>query len=247
MKISLDKFKQDFESNFIYYDKEFSCEMRFLEGVSKDDKYLGAKVSTASSLIAVIKTLKPKKILEIGSWRCFTTNAIAFFIEENYEDTRDVVIDTFEIKRGGFNGGSVVLKSNLIRQHYWMPHKTFHKMGNEWALLDAGIVYKEFKELENDEIFEKNLRYLNSIKPNGGYDLIFIDGDHSFEGVGFEYRYSKEVLNEDGVIIFDDREGHKAVSDFFDTLPKDKTWDFTDLNDKHFKELNVVHNFGLYY
>jgi len=247
MKISLEKFKKDFEDNFVYYDKEFSCKMIFLEGVSKDKKYLGADISTASSLIAVVKTLRPRKILEIGSWRCFTTNAIALFIEENYEDTAGVIIDTFEIKKGGFNGGDVVLKSNLIKQHYWMPHKTTHKMGNEWALADDGIVHKEFKDLDNTEIFKRNLEYLNSIKPEDGYDLIFIDGDHSFDGVSFDFEYSTRVLNENGVIIFDDREGHKAVDSFFRTLPVDRTWDFTDINDRHFKTINTVHNFGLYY
>ena len=25
------------------------------------------------------------------------------------------------------------------------------------------------------------------------------------------------------------------------------TWDFTNLNDRHFKTLNIIHNFGIYY
>jgi len=244
MKLSLNEFKQNFESNFIYYDKEFSCKIIFMKAVSKDAKYLGAIISTASSLIAVVKTILPNKILEIGSWKYYTANAIACFIEDTYENTDEVVIDTFDIKKGGYNGGTATLKSKLIKQHYWMPHKTGY---DAWKFNDNDIIHKEFKELSNKEIFEKNLTYLNSIKPKSGYDLIFIDGDHSFDGVKFDFEYSKNVLNKDGIIIFDDREGHKNIDDFFKTLPKSNTWDFTDLNDRHFKTLNIIHNFGIYY
>ena len=245
MKTSLEEFKQNFENNFIYYSKEFSCKMIFVEEISKDKKYLDANISTASSLLSVVKTLQPKTILEIGSWRCFTTNALACFMEDNYENLDDVVIDTFDIKKGGFNGAHTVIKSNLINQHYWMPHKT--KESITWVFEDKDIIHQEFKDLSNKDIFIKNLNYLDSIKPKEGYDLIFIDGDHSFDGVSYDFEYSKKVLSKDGVIIFDDREGHKNVDDFFKLLPKDRSWDFTDLNDKHFKTLNVVHNFGLYY
>ena len=36
------------------------------------------------------------------------------------------------------------------------------------------------------------------------YDYIYIDGDHSYEGVRYDYEQSKQHLNADGIILLHD-------------------------------------------
>ena len=75
--------------------------------------------------------------------------------------------------------------------------------------------------------------------------MVFIDGDHSFKGAGFDYRYATEVINELGVIVFDDRQGHASVGKLFDSIQDVEKWDFLEVNQEHFETQSVLHNFGI--
>ncbi len=78
--------------------------------------------------------------------------------------------------------------------------------------------------MENEAIFERNLKYLKSIAPANGYDLIYIDGDHSFAGATFDWEYSLHVCNSETLVVVDDinDDRHTAVRKFFESLTTNK-------------------------
>jgi predicted O-methyltransferase YrrM len=122
-----------------------------------------------------------------------------------------------------------------------MPHKTSY---DEWKLTDPNIFKKElFLKSSNSEIFQENFRYLLSIKPREGFDLVYIDGDHSFEGTKFDHIYTLQVINPTATIIIDDiwDDRLKEVRRYFDQLPNEK-WDFKEWNLEH---PDMVQNMGV--
>jgi len=244
-RLSLDEFKNLFDERFCFDENNFTCEhlgRRDEDGIIRDKTFLGARINTASSLIAIADALGSKKILEIGTWKAYTSTSMALFLEKKYLDTEELVVDTLDIKVGGYDGGKSSSKSSLVKFHFWLPH---HSRYDDWKYNDRSVVHPEFKDLRNEVIYAKNLAFLNSIKPPSGYDLVFIDGDHSFEGASFDYRYAMDVLGPNGVVVFDDRQGHASVGDAFDNVEGEEKWDFLEINEKHFKEQNVMHNFGI--
>jgi hypothetical protein len=109
-----------------------------------------------------------------------------------------------------------------------MPHKTIY---DDWKETDQETKDSGFLELTNEQIFEKNAKYLQSIKPLNGYDMIYIDGDHSYDGVGFDWNYSKLVANKNTLIILDDIWDYRLreVRRFFNDIKTPK-WDFEEWN-----------------
>lgn len=56
-----------------------------------------------------------------------------------------------------------------------------------------------------------------------GFDLVFIDGEHSHKAVKNDLRLAMECSTEDAVIVFDDyRNKHKGVKKFIRSIPGDK-------------------------
>jgi predicted O-methyltransferase YrrM len=45
---------------------------------------------------------------------------------------------------------------------------------------------------------------IEKVKAQGKFDVIFIDGDHTYEGVKMDYEYYKDMLNDGGIICFHD-------------------------------------------
>jgi len=171
---------------------------------------------------AVARVVKPNNVLEIGSYHFASANAMAKIMDQNKATG---VIDSFDIRVGGYDGKTIGPKNSRIRAHYWRPHKTrTDKFKYEHAY------YLDFQNMTNDEIFEKNVEYLKSIAPESGYDMIYIDGDHSYIGVSYDWEYAQVVANENTVVVFDDLyvRCHPGVEKFWKELkcPKGNKWDF---------------------
>ena len=112
-------------------------------------------------------------------------------------------------------------------------------------MLDPDIAFPDFKDYNNEQISEKNSEILKGVAPEEGYDLIFIDGDHSYEGVKRDWKHALEVSNKETLIVFDniwDIRLH-GVRLFFDSLETQK-WDFDDWNEEN-KDKNMVQDTGI--
>lgn len=216
--------RTDFERFFVWYENLISCNF-----FPDAPIYAGKPINTRSAMIALVRMLQPKKVLEIGSYHFETADVIAKTMEDlGFNDYR---VDSFDIKRGGYDGAKPEPAHHAVKAYHWYPHHTPY---DDWKYSDPGIVYPQFRSLSDGQIFEENMKILGPIAPEEKYDMIYVDGDHSYEGVVFDWAYCEKVSHGNTLIIFDDLYGHKfpGIRKFFDEVPGRK-YDFSDWNEKH--------------
>jgi len=145
--------------------------------------------NSISDFFAVIdyinKTLKPKKILEIGTFA--GTSAIK--LVELIKNAKITVIDMWEDynEQGGVEGTVDRIKENHIEQIFYkninisgLQHLFTIKKGNSFDVL------------------------LSLIKSNNKFDVIYVDGSHTLLDSYTDIVLSFELLEKGGVMIIDD-------------------------------------------
>jgi len=65
----------------------------------------------------------------------------------------------------------------------------------------SGIMLENVVYITGDSHSEN---IIEKVKSHGKFDVIFIDGDHTFDGVKLDYDNFKELINEGGLICFHD-------------------------------------------
>ena len=211
-------------------------------GVLQGTKYAGCATHCMACNNTLTRMFQPKSALEIGSWHYDTSKSISIGMD-TYLKEDEGIIYSFDIKYGGYDGvGKVEGLPKRVKPMYWYK---FNSNYDTWAYNDAGIVYKDFKNYSNDEIFEKNKKILKDITPGGGFDHIFIDGDHSYEGVKRDWELALSVSHKETLIVFDNIWDIRLndVRLFFNDLKTTK-WDFEEWNDEY-KNLNMVQDNGV--
>lgn len=105
------------------------------------------------------------------------------------------------------NGGSWMTFSYINRKTLNISHSVDNL--SYYQAIGQKIEEIEFienflsKDIENTCFFNMNSSdYLNKCETK--YDVIFIDGDHSYEGVKSDYINSLSLMNENGIMIFHD-------------------------------------------
>jgi predicted O-methyltransferase YrrM len=217
--------------------KDFYIDNGPEHGILQGTKYAGKSTHCSNCMNTLVRMTKPKSILEIGSYR-YTTTKMMSQAMDTYLSEDEGVIHSFDIKLGGYDGGgtSEGLPKRIVPLH-WYPYKTDY---DDWKFHDEGIVYKDFKDFTNEELFVKNGEILKKYVPENGYDLIFIDGDHSYEGVKKDWEHAMTISHKDTLIVIDNVWDIRLndVRRFYDDLTVQK-WDFESWNDEHY-DANLV-------
>lgn len=208
-------------------------------GILQGFKYDGASTHCRNCLATIVKMVEARTVLEIGSWHYETSNAMAEAMDDMYGQDGYGIIDSFDIRKGGYDGQiSYVPHSKRINARYWYPH---HSEYDDWKY-KVNIVYSDFTEYTNEEISEKNIEILKEVSKDFGsvYDLIFVDGDHSYEGIKRDFEVIQTVADKNTLIVIDNVWDIrlKDVRKFYDELNLVK-YDFEDWNDEHYSD-NMV-------
>ncbi len=211
-------------------------------GILQGTKYAGAATHCRACLKALTRIRRPKHVLEIGSWHYESADAIANAMDEIYGAGHGV-IDRFDIRVGGYDGApNVHPKSPRVNERFWYA---FHSNYDDWKY-NVPLVY-DFKPFSNQDLMQKNLEILQDCTVGFGcYDLIFIDGDHSYEGVNRDFQIASKFANADTLFVLDNIWDIrlKDVRRFYDELPYEK-WDFEEWNDAHYG-INMVQDTGVF-
>jgi cephalosporin hydroxylase len=129
-------------------------------------------------LAKVIEEKKPKTILEIGTARGGT-----LFLASQLADD-DALIVSIDLPDGMYGGGYPKWK---------IPFYLSFKKANQKIELIQG-------DSHSDEIYNQLVSILKGRK----IDYLFIDGDHTFEGVKKDFDTYTQLLNEKAVVAFHD-------------------------------------------
>ena len=129
---------------------------------------------------AFICNLRPERVLAIGSQRGFVPAMCGLACRDNKKGVVDFVDAGYGLSDKNSWGGIGLWKT--VGREYWKP------LGLE------SIVNLHLGTTED---------YFNT-RPNKKYDYVYVDGDHSYEGVRADYELSWGSLNLDGYMVFHD-------------------------------------------
>ncbi len=143
--------------------------------------------SEISALCQIVEELKPKIILEIG-----TANGGSLFLLTKLA-SKDATILSIDLPFGKFGGGYPSYRTAF--------YKTFCTDNQQMHLLRG-----DSHSVQNFEITKK---LLGTRK----VDFLFIDGDHTYEGVKKDFEMYSKLVSENGIVAFHDIAFHGLDSD----------------------------------
>lgn len=132
------------------------------------------------TLAGLVKDNRPQSVLEIG-----TAKGGSFYIWSRHLDRTNKLI-SLDLPDGRFGGGYVEQKTEIFRE--FAPSK---KMDFIRADSHHSDTYEEVSDLVD-----------------GGVDFLFIDGDHTYEGVKQDFEMYSELVREGGIIALHDIAPH---------------------------------------
>jgi len=157
-------------------------------------------------LLKIFQELNPKYILEIG-----TANGGTLFCYSKLADP-DATIISIDLPEGPFGGGYPEWKIPV--------YQAFAKENQKLYLLR--------KDSHKQETLEEVKKFLHGKQ----LDFLFIDGDHSYEGVKKDFEMYSPLVRKGGIIAF-----HDIVKNYFDPeCQVDLLWEDFKLN-SNFEEI----------
>lgn len=214
-------------------------------GVLQGLDYEGANTHCTQCLYTLTRLTNAKNVLEIGSYHYKTSNQIAKAIDDNNGINSEGVVVTFDIIKGGHNNDEqrAIIDNKRVDPNFWYPYKT-----KDTEDIDISKFVYSNDQYENNQIVDLNLDLLSEVSSKNKikyYDLIFIDGDHSYEGIKNDFKVISKFSNRDTLIVIDNIWDKRLldVKKFFDEQQY-KKWNFKEFNDKYYSK-NKVQDTGI--
>lgn len=138
------------------------------------------------ALTTLVEKEQPQSVLEIG-----TAKGGSFYIWSRHIDSVDKII-SLDLPGGRFGGGYDEQKTNLFRKFDSSKEMHFIR-GNSHKT----EIYQEVSKLTED-----------------GIDFLFIDGDHTYEGVKQDFEMYSELVSDGRIIALHDIVTHPDKKDY---------------------------------
>jgi predicted O-methyltransferase YrrM len=133
----------------------------------------------------IVANLKPKTLLEIGTNKGGTLCILSRLA------TPDAVIISLDLPGGDFGGGYKGYHASIFK-HFTRENQKIHLLRGDSHSVDMETAVRE-------------------IVGNGKLDLLFIDGDHTYEGVKKDFESYLDLVRPGGVIAFHDIVEHTSI------------------------------------
>ena len=140
--------------------------------------YASARGDHSTELIGILEKIKPRVVLEIGTAKGGTLLLWTRVAAD------DALIISIDLPGGPFGGGYPLLRKFL--------YKGFRKAKQRVVLI------------QGDSHDARTLNKVKSIIGDRKIDFLFIDGDHTYEGVKKDYEMYSCLVKINGVIAFHD-------------------------------------------
>jgi cephalosporin hydroxylase len=177
--------------------------------------------SEIASLGNIVKELKPKTVLEIG-----TRKGGTLFLFSRLADAEATVVSV-DLPGGEFGGGYPEWKIELY-QSFRLPQQTMH------------LVRADSHAPETHE-------RVQSIFGRNPIDFVFLDGDHTYEGVKKDFEFYSKLVRKGGVIAFHDIANHPPesscrVDKFWNEIKKEDSKELIEDREQQWAGIGVYYN-----
>ena len=154
------------------------------------------------SLLNIISDLKPVRLLEIG-----TASGGTLFMFTRVASNNATIVSV-DLPGGAFGGGYPPGRIPLYSA-FALPNQNLN------------LIRADSHSAETFELVKQSFG-------NEPIDFIFIDGDHTYEGVRSDFEMYKKLIRGGGYIAFHDTEYAEGVSQFWSEIKNryEKKWEF---------------------
>jgi len=149
-------------------------------------------------LAEIVADLKPRRVLEIG-----TAGGGTLFIWCRLASD-DATIISVDLPGGPFGGGYPMWRAVLYR-YFGKPQQRLHL-------------------IRGDSHDPKTLEKVKKILGGEELDFLFIDGDHTYEGVRRDFEMYSPLVRSGGIVAFHDIVPHDRVHDPYGQVGVPKFW-----------------------
>lgn len=180
-------------------------------GQIQKGKFAGRATHYRSALLQVLRYLKPKRCLEIGTHYGESTKVFQKYFNEMMPDGHLVTCDIRDYINNYSSMPNVEFRQVYAHNpdvEFW--HRvTDHQMLPNWRDVDS---------------FQENLRILTGDSP---YDFAFVDGDHTFVSCRNDIKIAVALTQAPHYIFMDNinDEAHDSVRVFWDEIHPSPEWE----------------------
>jgi hypothetical protein len=133
--------------------------------------------------------------------------------DKHFKKLRNKKLNILEIGIGGYNtpkagGGSLRMWQNYFPNSTILGVDLFVK--NKFKLSHFSKSSQEIKFVDGSSYDDNTVNKVRQILGDRQFDLLFIDGDHNYEGVKKDFLKYRNLVREGGIIVF-----HDIVPDYF--------------------------------
>jgi len=166
-------------------------------------------------LAEIVAELKPRRVLEIGTARGGTLFIWCRLASD------DATVISVDLPGGPFGGGYPMWRAALYR-YFRKPRQKLHL-------------------IRGDSHDPRTLEKVKKILGGGELDFLFIDRDHTYEGIRRDFEMYSPLVRRGGVVAFHDIASHDRVHDPYGQVGVPRFWNEIKGGYRH---LEIVRNWG---
>jgi hypothetical protein len=180
----------------------------------------------------ILEILRHQTNFEWGGYRLY--DGTHTHLHQNPEELTDFIFYLLDYQKkkklkkfliiGYLDGFTDAILNKFFQFEEIVAVDTFQESGSG-LLFRANLKFKNLTIICGDSTSDRVVNNFNKFAP---FDLVFIDGNHSYDFVKKDFENTKNIVSKNGLICFHDIKAPSApdVGRFYNSLKKDKNYTF---------------------